>query len=138
VSLNPIWSHYCALQMEDWLTWLRSVHLQSYIELLTRFIIAHPFYTPSETDLSDETHDLFYRLVANRDFILSLSDKGLSVWANASFSDFLDCLEPYGTRYRDIRNLCDFLRQHETWFNRQYAFFRSDIILYLREQGRNL
>jgi len=69
---------------------------------------------------------------------MSLSDKGLSVWANSDFSDFLDALEPYGIRYREIRNLSDFLRLHETWFRRLYQFFRADIIMYVREQGRNL
>lgn len=138
IHLNAIWTHYCANQMESWLTWLRSVHLQSYLELIERFIIAHPFYTPSEADLSAENNELFNRLVANRDFIMSLSDKGLSVWANSDFSDFLDSLEPYGSRYRDIRHLCDFLRLHERWFIRQYQFMRADIIMFLREQGRNL
>ena len=138
IHLNAIWTHYCANQMEGWLTWLRSVHLQSYLELIERFIIAHPFYTPSEADLSAENNELFNRLVANRDFIMSLSDKGLSVWANSDFSDFLDALEPYGSRYRNIRNLCDFLRLHERWFIRQYQFMRADIIMFLRQQGRNL
>jgi len=138
MSLNPIWTHYCANHMEGWLTWIRGVHLQSYLELTERFIRSHPFYTPSETDFSEETNDLFNRLVADRDFIMSLSDKGLSVWANSDFSDFLDALEPYGIRYREIRNLSDFLRLHETWFRRLYQFFRADIIMYVREQGRNL
>jgi hypothetical protein len=124
--------------MEGWLTWIRGVHLQSYLELTERFIRSHPFYTPSETDFSEETNDLFNRLVADRDFIMSLSDKGLSVWANSDFSDFLDALEPYGIRYREIRNLSDFLRLHENWFRRLYQFFRADIIMYVREQGRNL
>jgi len=138
MSLNPIWTHYCANHMEGWLTWIRGVHLQSYLELTERFIRSHPFYTPSETDFSEETNDLFNRLVADRDFIMSLSDKGLSVWANSDFSDFLDALEPYGIRYREIRNLSDFLRLHENWFRRLYQFFRADIIMYVREQGRNL
>jgi len=138
MSLNPIWTHYCANHMEGWLTWIRGVHLQSYLELTERFIRSHPFYTPSETDFSEETNDLFNRLVADRDFIMSLSDKGLSVWANSDFSDFLDALEPYGIRYREIRNLSDFLRLYETWFRRLYQFFRADIIMYVREQGRNL
>jgi hypothetical protein len=50
----------------------------------------------------------------------------------------LDALEPYGTRYREIRHLSDFLRLHENWFRRLYQFFRADIIMYLREEGRNL
>jgi hypothetical protein len=138
MSLNPIWTHYCANHMEGWLMWTRGVHLQSYLELMERFILSHPFYTPNEADFSEETNDLFNRLIANREFIISLSDKGLSVWANSGFSDFLDALEPYGSRYRDIRHLSDFLRLHENWFRRLYQFFRADIIMYLREQGRNL
>jgi hypothetical protein len=138
MPLNPIWTHYCANHLEGWLTWIRGVHLQSYLELMDRFIRSHPFYTPDEADFSEETNDLFNRLIANRDFIMSLSDKGLSVWANSGFIDFLDALEPYGTRYREIRHLSDFLRLHENWFRRLYQFFRADIIMYLREQGRNL
>lgn len=138
MPLNPIWTHYCANHMEGWLSWIRGVHLQSYLELTERFIHSHPFYTPNETDFSEETNDLFNRLIANREFITGLSDKGLSVWANSGFSDFLDALEPYGSRYRDVRHLSDFLRLHENWFRRLYQFFRADIIMYLREQGRNL
>ena len=138
MPLNPIWTHYCANHMEGWLSWIRGVHLQSYLDLTERFIHSHPFYTPNETDFSEETNDLFNRLIANREFITRLSDKGLSVWANSGFSDFLDALEPYGSRYRDVRHLSDFLRLHENWFRRLYQFFRADIIMYLREQGRNL
>ena len=116
MPLNPIWTHYCANHMEGWLSWIRGVHLQSYLELTERFIHSHPFYTPNETDFSEETNDLFNRLIANREFITRLSDKGLSVWANSGFSDFLDALEPYGSRYRDVRHLSDFLRLHETGF----------------------
>ena len=138
MPLNPIWTHYCANHMEGWLSWIRGVHLQSYLELTERFIHSHPFYTPKETDFSEETNEFINRLIANREFITRLSDKGLSVWANSGFSDFLDALEPYGSRYRDVRHLSDFLRLHENWFRRLYQFFRADIILYLREQGRNL
>jgi len=44
-EINPIWAHYCATQMEDWLTWLGNVHTRSYVELCERFIELHQNFT---------------------------------------------------------------------------------------------
>lgn len=136
IQMNPVWTHYCATQMEEWLSWLQTVHINSYLELTERFIATHPYWVPSSNN--DEQQSLFHRLIANTDFISSLSDKGLLVWANSNFIDFIEALKPYGSRYVDIRRIVDFLNLHLEWFTRVYQFFRADTILYLREQGRNL
>ena len=134
--MNPIWTHYCVTQMEEWLSWLQTVHINSYLELTERFIATHPYWVP--TSNNNEQQSLFHRLIANTDFISSLSDKGLLVWANSNFIDFIEALDPYGSRYVDIRRIVDFLNLHLEWFTRVYQFFRADTILYLREEGRNL
>ncbi len=136
--MNPIWTHFCSHKMEDWLSWLRTVHINSYLELTERFIATHPYFVPSETHFDDTQNQLFQKLIVDWDFINSLSDKGLLVWANSNFLDFIEALEPYGIKYPDIRRLTTFLRLHLEWFTRVYQFTRADLILELRESGRNL
>ena len=136
--MNPIWTHYCANQMQTWLEWLNTVHLNSYLELTERFIVTHPFFVPTNSNFTDTQQGLFDKLVMDKSFISSLSDKGLSIWANSNFVDFIETLEPYGSRYPDIRRLTNFMNLHLEWFTRVYQFFRADMILELREEGRNL
>ncbi|HCX21319.1 MAG TPA: hypothetical protein DHN29_05350 [Cytophagales bacterium] len=136
--MNPVWNAFCAGKMEDWLEWLRTIHVNSYLELTERFIATHPFFVPKDASFSDKDNQLFERLVMDWNFIQSLSDKGLLVWANSNFEDFIEALEPYGIRYPDIRRLTTFLRLHLEWFTRVYQFYRADLILELREAGRNL
>ena len=136
--MNPIWIHYCASQIEDWLNWLNSIHVNSYLELTERFITTHPYFVPTNKSFGEDEVGLFQRLIVADDFIYGLSDKGLLVWANSNFIDFVEALEPYGSRYVDVRRMTDFLKLHLEWFTRVYQFFRADLILELREQGRNL
>ena len=75
--MNPIWTHFCSHKMEDWLSWLRTVHINSYLELTERFIATHPYFVPSETHFDDTQNQLFQKLIVDWDFINSLSDKGL-------------------------------------------------------------
>ena len=136
--MNPIWTHYCANQVESWLAWLNTVHINSYLELTERFITTHPYFVPSSSNFDEAQQGLFDKLIMDRDFINTLSEKGLSIWANSNFVDFIACLEIYGVRYPDVRRLTNFMNLHLEWFTRVYQFFRADMILELREEGRNL
>jgi len=124
--------------MEAWLEWLNTVHINSYLELTERFIATHPYFVPNQNNFDDSQQGLFDKLIMDRAFITTLSDKGLSIWANSNFKDFVICLEPYGVRYPDVRRLTQFMNLHLEWFTRVYQFFRADMILELREEGRNL
>ena len=46
-TLNPVWVRYTSLHIEDWLRWMRGVHLRSYVELTERFIDLNPHYIPT-------------------------------------------------------------------------------------------
>ena len=61
--MNPIWTHFCTHKMEEWLSWLRSVHINSYLELTERFIATHPYFVPSETHFDDQQNQLFQKLI---------------------------------------------------------------------------
>ena len=57
---NPIWERYVYEQMPSWLDWLKNNHLEiSHVELMSRFIITHPYYIPEETE--NEKKDLFIK-----------------------------------------------------------------------------
>lgn len=134
-TVNPVWASFVSEQMEEWLEWLRNIHINSYLELSERFMALHPYYIPTE---SDSPAPLFEKLMVNFDFINSLSDKGALVWANSNFLDFVDALRPYGRIYPEIRMVVDFFDQYILWFKRVYQFLRANLILHLRESGRSI
>ena len=43
---NLVWRRYVATNIEDWLKWLRNVHIPSYLDLTQRFINLTPAYRP--------------------------------------------------------------------------------------------
>ena len=43
---NPVWRHYVAEMIGDWLTWCRNVHLPSHMDVMNRFIALNPGYIP--------------------------------------------------------------------------------------------
>jgi len=135
-EINPIWSRFCAIQLETWLEWLRNIHLRSYFDLGDRFIMLNPYYYPSAED--QEALPIFNRLMINEDFIGSLSDKGILVWANSGFQDFVEALRPYGNRYSEIAQIITYFETHLQWFRRVYQFLRSEMIMKLREEGRSI
>jgi len=81
---------------------------------------------------------IFNRLMINEDFIGSLSDKGISVWANSGFQDFVEALRPYGNRYPEIAQIITYFETHLQWFRRVYQFLRAEMIMQLREEGRSI
>jgi len=74
----------------------------------------------------------------DEEFLLSLSDKGLQVWANGTMGEFVDEMRPYGRKFPEIRIISDFIDANLSWFERVYAFGRADIIRFLRNEGRNI
>ena len=100
-----------------------------------RFIAFNPFYVPNTEE--DRT-PLFDQLMVNEEFLSSLSDTGLSVWANSSFRDFLVALQPYGRVDKQLQYVIDFFETHVAWFSRVYQFVRASAIMELREQGRQI
>ena len=137
-ELNPVWARYCAEQMEDWLTWLNNVHVLSYVELCERFIELHPYYTPTRGKTFNDSMELLERMFLNHDYIHSLSDIGLRVWANSSIADFVNALEIYANRYPDLRTVRNFFIRNLAWTDRLYRFARAEIIADLRESGRDI
>ena len=91
---NPVWKRYVAENVQRWLIWLKNVHLPSYIDLTQRFINLNPSYRPPPENLHDE-QDLLRQMLWNEEFIMTLSDKGLLVWANGTVADLVDELRNY-------------------------------------------
>lgn len=133
---NPVWKRYVAENVENWLTWLKNVHLPSYIDLTQRFINLNPAYRPPPENLHDE-QDLLRQMLWNEEFIFSLSDKGLLVWANGNVSDLVDELRTYQS-IKEIKIVCNLIESNLSWFERVYSFTRADIISYLRNGGKNI
>ncbi len=71
-------------------------------------------------------------------FLLSLSDKGLQVWANGTIGELTDEMRPYGSQFEEIEMIANFIDANLSWFERVYAFGRADIIRFLREEDRNI
>ena len=135
-EINPVWSRFCAIQLETWLEWLKGIHLRSYFDLGDRFITMNPYYFPTEAEA--EALPIFDRLMINEEFINSLSDKGILVWANSGFQEFIDALKPYGKIYPEISHIVSYFETHLAWFRRVYQFFRAELIMDLRQQGRSI
>jgi len=136
-EVNPIWARYCSQQMEDWLTWLRNIHIRSYIELCERFIDLHPYYTPNTHDLG-ESLPLYERLLIGKPFLDNMTDIGVRVWANTTLVDFVNALYPYSQEFPEVREVRKFFIKHLNWLDRLYRFGRADLIAQLREEGRDI
>ena len=137
MTTNPVWDRFCALQMESWIEWLRNIHLNSYFELGERFIHLNPYFYPESKD-NEHIVPTFEKLMVNRDFLDSLSDKGILVWANSNFADFILSLKPYSRLYPEISHVINFFETHIVWFTRVYQFLRADLVMQLREEGRQI
>jgi len=131
---NPVWKRYVGENVQTWLTWLKNVHLPSYIDLTQRFINLNVAYRPPPESLHDE-QDLLRQMLWNEAFIMTLSQKGLLVWANGTVADLVDELRSY-QNIKEIKMVCDFMDSNLLWFERVYAFTRADIISYLRSIGK--
>ncbi|MBP98865.1 hypothetical protein CMK18_23190 [Candidatus Poribacteria bacterium] len=132
---NPVWARFCQVQIEGWLEWVTSIHVNSYLEMADRFIALNPYYVP---DTEHDRTPLFDQLMINDEFLSSLSDVGLSVWANSNFRDFLVALRPYGKVDKQLQYVVDFFDSQVAWFSRVYQFVRASAIKGLREEGRQI
>ena len=138
VDVNPVWAAYCARRIEGWLEWLENIQIDSYVELSERFIRLNPHYVPKASDRVSSTGQTFERLMIDEEFISSLSDQGLLVWANSGVADFVLALDAYTPVSTRIRRVTRFFARHLTWFERVYAYLRAEIIADLREAGRSI
>ena len=134
---NPVWRHYVPQMIPEWLRWCRNVHLPSHMDVMNRFIALNPGYIPVRATTNPDIA-MVRDMLWNDDFILGLSDKGLSVWANGTVGELIDEMRPYGLKFPEIKRICNFMDAHLTWFERVYAFGRADIITFLRQEGRNI
>ena len=87
--INPVWASYCARRIDGWIDWLNNIQIDSYIELSERFIALNPHYIPTAADRGSSSGQTFERLMIDDEFIASLSDAGLLVWANSGVADFV-------------------------------------------------
>jgi len=136
--VNPVWGAYCARRIEDWIDWLANIQIDSYIELSERFIRLNPHYVPTDADRGSSSGQTFERLMIDEDFIASLSDQGLLVWANSGVGDFVLALDAYSPVSPSIRRVTRFFAKHLPWFDRVYAYLRASIIADLRKDGRSI
>ena len=134
-DLNPIWARFCATQIDGWVEWVSSIHINSYLEMAERFIALNPYYIPHTTE--DRT-PLFDKLMINEEFLENLTDTGLAVWANSNFRDFLAALRVYTRVTKELQYVVDFFDIHIAWFSRVYQFIRAEAIMGLRNQGRQI
>ena len=105
---NPVWRHYVAEMIGDWLTWCRNVHLPSHMDVMNRFIALNPGYIPVRS-MSNPDISLVRDMLWNEAFITGLSDKGLAVWANGTVGELVDEMRPYGIKFKEIATVCDFI-----------------------------
>lgn len=137
-TVNPVWASFCARKIEDWIDWMSNIQIDSYLELSERFIALNPHYVPSDNDLASSSGQTFERLMVDEQFISSLSDQGLLVWANSGVGDFVLALDAYSRVSIEIRRVTRFFAKHLHWFERVYAYLRAELIADLREQGRRI
>ena len=77
-------------------------------------------------------------MVINKEFMEQISDRGLLVWANSGFPEFVTALKPYGKVYPEIALVTSFFESNLVWFRRIYQFLRAELIMQLRDEGRKI
>ena len=137
---NPVWRLFIAEQAEEWLEWLMNIHLNSYREMIQRFIYLNPNYVPGSRPALEtrEISNLFSRLMVNKEFTLRLSDTGIVVWMNSNIHDFLDELKPYSIASKEFKSFYEIIAKNDFWFHRQFQFLKQELLEFLAENGRQL
>ena len=137
---NPVWRLFIAEQAEEWLEWLKNIHLTSYREMIQRFIYLNPNYVPGSNPMleTNDISNLFTKLMVNKEFILKLSDTGIVVWMNSNIHDFLGELKPYSIASREFKMVYKLILENDFWFHRQFQFLKEELLEFLRENGRQL
>jgi len=134
--MNPVWKRYIIYSMPKWLQWLANNHIKSHIQLLEKYMVANPYYVPDIEHLENRPDDFLIGLIYDEDFLKSLSDKGLSVWYYSNFIDFLDNLEPFTKKNKDLFYLYNALRKNIWWYDRVYSSLRSQLANKFETEGR--
>lgn len=132
---NPVWRKYVALQLPRWLEWMANNPAISHVEMIQRFILSNPYYTPDFESLT-EVDEVLSLLIVDTEFLESLSDKGAEVWYYSTFSDFVDEVEPFGKYYDDLKLFIRLFKKYIWWFERTYSYFREYLANHLESQGR--
>ena len=117
-------SAFVAEQMEVWLDWFRNNHVDSYIDIIEKFIRLHPYYIPNGDDIGNRYRELswndYYGMRTLRD---KLSDKGYESLDGEScfrlYSRIKICI---GHEYSEINGLVGLFSRHSLWFERVYIF----------------
>lgn len=125
---NPVWKAFVAEQMEVWLDWFRNNHVDSYIDMVEKFIRLHPYYIPNQNDMDTDMGNLIHRLLWNEAFVEKLSDKGLQVWMASPVIDFIEEMSVYQNNYAEIKKLVGLFVRHSLWFERVYIHLRNSIM----------
>ena len=132
---NPVWRKYVALQLPKWLDWMANNPAISHVEMLQRFILSNPYYTP-EINGDSEIEEILSLLLIDIEFIESLSNKGAEVWYYSTFSDFTEEIEPFGEYYDDLKLFIRLFKKYNWWFERTYSYFREYLADHLESIGR--
>ena len=106
--------------------------------MLHRFIITNPYYLPKDNDsaLVELGSDLDFFDI-DEDFFDSLTDKGLKVWYNSDFQDFMYELQIVGGEHQEIKKLLKLYKRFPWWFNRCYSKVHENLAQYFESEGRN-
>jgi len=132
---NPVWRKYVASKLPLWLDWMVNNPAISHVEMIQRFILSNPYYTPDFTDYN-EIDDVLTLLIIDKEFLESLSNKGCEVWYYSTFSDFTEEIEPFGNYYDDLKLFIRLFKKYNWWFERTYSYFREELANHLESQGR--
>ena len=73
----------------------------------------------------------------DEDFFDSLTDKGLKVWYNSDFQDFMYELQIVGGEQQEIKKLLKLYNRFPWWFNRCYSKVHENLAQYFESEGRN-
>ena len=99
---NPVWNKYILTSMPNWLQWFANNHTKAHVQVFEKFLMANPYYLPDIDFLENSPDTFILSLIYDREFINSLSSKGLQVWYYSDFKDFLNTLRPYASKNKDL------------------------------------
>jgi hypothetical protein len=106
------------------------------VHLFEKFIIANPYYLPEIQTIESGGEEFILSLVYDKEFINSLSEKGLQVWYYSDFKDFLNTLRPYATQNKDLMILYNSFLKNIWWFDRVYSSIRNQLAEGLEAEGK--
>tara|TARA_R110000803_G_scaffold40061_10_gene86284 strand:- start:1192 stop:1608 length:417 start_codon:yes stop_codon:yes gene_type:complete len=133
---NPVWNKYILTSMPNWLQWFANNHTKAHVQVFEKFLMANPYYLPDIDFLENSPDTFILSLIYDREFINSLSSKGLQVWYYSDFKDFLNTLRPYASKNRDLMMLYNSFLKNLWWFDRVYSAIRNQLAQDLEDEGK--